>query len=376
MGGDLPALLDHLGGSLHDRGAAVHDRFRSAGAAAGEELVAVALEQTDALERDAEPLAQHLRERRGMALAVIEGAGDDGDGAVGLEADAAHLLRRRCRDLEKAADAEPAHAAALAALSLAAPETLGVGGLERMLEHARKIAAVVVAPRCHLARQLARPDLVAPAQFQPIDPHLDGGGVDQALHVVVAFRPAGAAIGGDVRGVGEHALGRNLDQRRAIDALHVLDGIERRRHRRDLRKKAAHVAVVGDAHRQEGAVGIERKLGGELVISPVAVGHEAARALVGPFDRTAERARRMQHADIFRKRRRLHAERAADMAGQDANLLRLDLEDLRHVAPQPEHSLRRGVQREASARRLVDADRRARLHRVDHHPAVDQLAGA
>ena len=40
------------------------------------------------------------------------------------------------------------------------------------------------------------------------------------------------------------------------------------------------------------------------------------------------------------------------MAGQDANLLRLDLKD-RHVGPQSEHSLRGGVQREASARRLV-----------------------
>ena len=111
----------------------------------------------------------------------------------------------------------------------------------------------------------------------------------------------------------------------AIDPLHVLDGIEGRGHGRDLREKAAHVAVVGDAHRQEGAVGIERELGGEPVIAAVAVGDEAARALVGPLDRTAERG--VQHADIFRKRRRLHAERAADMTGQDANLLRLDLKD-------------------------------------------------
>ena len=95
--GDLLALLDHLGGGFHDRGAAVHDRFRAAGAAAGEQLVAVALQQADALERNAELLAQHLRERRGVALAVIERAGDDGDGAVGLEADAAHLLRSAAR---------------------------------------------------------------------------------------------------------------------------------------------------------------------------------------------------------------------------------------------------------------------------------------
>ena len=105
-------------------------------------------------------------------------------------------------------------------------------------------------------------------------------------------------------------------------------------------RKPPDIAEAGDAHRQEGAVGVERKLGGDLVVAAVAVGHEAARALVGPFDRAPERARRMQHADIFGKRRRLHAERAADIAGQDADLLGLDLEDLRHVALHAEHALR------------------------------------
>ena len=42
---------------------------------------------------------QHLRERRGVALAVVERAGDDRDRAVRLEADAAHLWRWRARSL-------------------------------------------------------------------------------------------------------------------------------------------------------------------------------------------------------------------------------------------------------------------------------------
>ncbi len=136
--GDLLALLDHLGGRFDDGGAAVHDRLRAAGAAAGEQLVAVALQQPDALERHAELLGQHLRERRGVALAVVERAGDDRDGAVGLEADAAHLLRWRCGDFEEAAEAETAHLAALAALALALAEALHVRELERVLEHARE----------------------------------------------------------------------------------------------------------------------------------------------------------------------------------------------------------------------------------------------
>ena len=91
-------------------------------------MVAVALHQADFLERDAELLAQHLRERRGVAHAEIERAGEQRDAAVGLEDDAAELLRRRRGDFEEAADAEAAQLAALLALALALGEALGVGG--------------------------------------------------------------------------------------------------------------------------------------------------------------------------------------------------------------------------------------------------------
>ena len=59
------------------------------------------------------------------------------------------------------------------------------------------------------------------------------------------------------------------------------------------------------------------------------------------------------------------------MTGQDANLLRFDLENLRHVAPHAERALGGRVEREASARGIMDADGRARLHRVHNHAAVD-----
>ena len=59
------------------------------------------------------------------------------------------------------------------------------------------------------------------------------------------------------------------------------------------------------------------------------------------------------------------------MTGQDANLFRFDLEDLRHVAPHAEHALGWRVQREAPARGVMDADGRARLHRVDNDATID-----
>ena len=76
------------------------------------------------VERHAELLGQHLREGRGVALAVIERAGDDGHSAVVVEADAAHLGGAGGGGLEVAADAEPAQLAALLALALALLEAL------------------------------------------------------------------------------------------------------------------------------------------------------------------------------------------------------------------------------------------------------------
>src|SRR5262245_40185920 len=131
MRGDLLALLDHLGSRLHDRSAAVHDRFRAAGTATRQELVAVALQEANAFERNAEPVAQYLREGRRVSLPVVERAGDDRDGAVRFEADAAHFLAWRRGDLEEASDAKPAKLPALAALAFAAREALHVRGLER-----------------------------------------------------------------------------------------------------------------------------------------------------------------------------------------------------------------------------------------------------
>ncbi len=367
---DLAALLDHLGGGLHDRGAARHDGFGAAAAAAQEETVAVALQQADLLERNAELLAQHLRERGGMAHAEIHGAGQQRDAAVGLEDDAAHLLGGRGGDLEEIADAEPAQLAALAAFALAPRKALEVGGLDRLPQYARKIAAVIGHAGGGFVGDMAPLDLVAPAQLQPVDVELGGGGVDQPLHVVVAFRPAGAPIGRHVAGIGEHALGRDLDQRRAIDVLHVLDRVEGRGHRPDIGQEGAHVSEAREPHRQELAVGVERELGRDPVVAAMAVGYEAARALVGPLHRHPERARRMQRADIFGIDRGLHAERAADIAGDDMDLGRLDAHHLGHHAAHPHHALGGRIKRKAPV--LVLRQRGARLHRIDHDAVVDE----
>ncbi len=213
----------------------------------------------------------------------------------------------------------------LAAFLLAPGEVGVIGNLQRLGEHALEIAAVIGDAGGGRERQLRRLDEIALAQGQPVDAHLVGGAVDQPLHVVIGLGPAGAAIGAHQRGVGQHRLDVDAEQRRAVDAGEVLAGVERQRARRDAGDVGAEIAVAVEAHGEELAFGIERQFGVHDLRAAVAVGQEAGRALVGPLHRAAEHLRRMQDADIFGIVHVLHAERAADIGGQDANLV------VRHV---------------------------------------------
>ena len=80
----------------------------------------------------------------------------------------------------------------------------------------------------------------------------------------------------------------------------------------------------------------------------------------------------MEQSRIFRVGRALHAERAADIAGHDPHLRRLDAEQLGHLVLEAKHALAAGVERRAVGRLVVVADRRARLHRADDDAVADQ----
>ena len=93
----LLALGDHERGGFDDRRAGRRDRARAAGAVAEADEVAVVLLQRDLLEGHAELAGEHLRERRGVALAVIERAGGQLHRAVRLEGDLAEFAARAAR---------------------------------------------------------------------------------------------------------------------------------------------------------------------------------------------------------------------------------------------------------------------------------------
>ena len=132
------AALDHNCRRFSERGADKHHRTRAAAAAAERHPVAVAFHHSDAVERNAEQVAQYLRIGRCMAHAEIERAGNDGHRAVGIEMDCAEFLAGRCRHFEITADAESAQQAALLAFALALLESGIVGRSSACLSTPRK----------------------------------------------------------------------------------------------------------------------------------------------------------------------------------------------------------------------------------------------
>ena len=258
------------------------------------------------------------------------------------------------------------------ALGLALVEALPVGRLQCLVEHGGELAGIVVHGRRRLVGHLFGRDVVAPAQLDLVDAHLARRRVDQALHVVVALGAAGAAIGADRRGVGEHHLGVHLHRGRGVDVDDVLHRVGRGRHRRiDV---GAGIAGAAEPHGEEAAVLVERQLGHALVIAAVMVAQKAFRALVGPFHRPAQQLGAQQQRSVLGIDLALHAERAADIAGQHAHLVGRHVQHVaRQAAAHAHHALAADVQRPALGLGIVGADRRARLHGIDDDAVGDDL---
>ena len=81
----------------------------------------------------------------------------------------------------------------------------------------------------------------------------------------------------------------------------------------------------------------------------------------------------MHDAEMFGIGRLLHAEGAADPAGQHAHLVAPDAEDRGEVVAEPEDALGADMERPMLALGVVLGDRGARLHRIDDDAVVAQL---
>ena len=247
-----------------------------------------------------------------------------------------------------------------------------VGRRQGRIEHGGEVAAVIFQPRGGCVGHGVRRNQVVSAQRHRVAPGLARRRVDQPLHEIVAFGAAGAAIGADRHGVGQHRLDGDADQRRAVQAGRVLDQVHGRDRRAETVAMGADIGAAGETNGEEAAVGVERQLARDHRVPAVVVRHKALAAVIAPPDRSTERPRRMQQGHVLRIGRRLHPERAADVAGQHLQGRRCDAEDPGQRLAQAEDALAADVQRQPRGCAIVGGDGGAWLHRRGVDAVVDE----
>ncbi len=319
------ALLDDFVRRQH-QGAARHvERARAAGAATVDPF-GVALFHRDGLERHAELLGDELGEGGLVPLPVRLGAAPQFDAAIVGEFDRSGLLAGGAGDLDIVAEAEAAQLAAAGGVRLARREAGLVGALEAFGEQVRIIAGIVFEAPGVLVGQLRGRRQVAQADLGTVEAGLSRRRVHQAVHQIGAFGAPGAAIGIDRRGVGEIALHIGVGLGHAVDAAEDAAAGERGYEWGVYGQITAHIGGAGDAQGGDLAVLVERELAGGNHVAAMVVGEEAFGALGAPAHGTADLLSGDQHRRLLGIEEALHAEAAADILGDDAQLFRRDVE--------------------------------------------------
>ena len=327
MGGDLGALLLDLVETAHDGAAADRQAARSIGAHPERHPIGVAVDDVDILHRDAEMVRHHLREGGLMALAVavaahehahLAGRLDAHHGALeqaGARAERAdHRRRRDAARLDVGGKPDAEVAALGAGGRLPGAERFVADHLQRLVQHAGVVAAVVLQRHLGLVAGLLdaveRRDEVAPAQLAGIDPQLVGGRVDQPLQHIGGLGPPGAAQRVHRHGVGEHRGHVHIDRRRGVQPLQQRAVQVGRHTGGEGRQVGSHVGVGSDPQAGERAVRVEPQLRPGHMVAALRVGDEALAALRGPLDRALELARAPDRQHLFRVVEDLAAETA------------------------------------------------------------------
>jgi len=136
------------------------------------------LDQPDRLERHAEPVGDELREHRLVALAVREGAGDNGHRAGRVEPDLHPLVADR-GELDELGDGTSPQPAIAFAFCFARGKPIPVGERQRLLQDRAELARIVgVEQRRPVGHRLRR-NKVAPTQIERIGRQFAGRLLDQ-----------------------------------------------------------------------------------------------------------------------------------------------------------------------------------------------------
>jgi hypothetical protein len=115
---------------------------------------------------------------------------------------------------------------------------------------------------------------------------------------------------------------------------------------------------------------VERHLGAVRDVARLLVGQEDLRARADPFHRAAELLGGDQHGTVLGIGVEAHAEAAAHLLGDDADLLRRGAEHCRDLPAHRRDALRARIEPVLVRGAVVDAQAGARLHGIAHHPGV------
>ena len=153
----------------------------------------------------------------------------------------------------------PAQLAVFSRIRLTSGEIRKHRPIQSRIQRRVVVAGVVLQRDRRLIREVA--DEVAPAELRRVDLQLARRGLYQALDDVGGLGPAGAAVGVDRRGVGEHRGHLAVDLRRGVlarEQRRVQDG-------RDAGSESGEVSAQVrrglHPHGEELAVLVERQLG-------------------------------------------------------------------------------------------------------------------
>ncbi len=343
-------------------------------------------------EGHAEPGREHLRERRGVRLAVAVRAAHHEQAAVGGHADVggieeararaehARVLRRRhARAFDEVADAEPPEQSALRGRLPARGKAGVVGELERALEQFREIAGVVGRSYGGRVRHCRRRDEVLAPELEAVEAEPRRRLLDEALEDVARLGTPSAPVGVGGHGIGEedaHVDGDRGDPVGAGEDAGVHGGRDRRPDGRDV---AARGRERRDPQSEKAPVGVERELGASGVVARLVIADEGLAPGRHPFERPPQLARGPRERGFLGVVLALGAEAAADVRCDDAHRVFGNGELLGDELPDVVRDLRRRVDHDLvavePAGRRGDGHDRARLDRGAGDAVVDELEG-
>ena len=328
-----------------------------------------------------------------MALALRLGAEPRDGGAGRMDADLGGVEHRDAEDVAVArrpgADdlGEEGDADAHQLARLAAPEGLLLGlllgaqllvadGVHRLAQGGVIVAGIVFPAERRGVGELLAPDQVLHPELGRVHAELLRHDVHGALDAVGGLGHAERAAIGDAAGrlVGVDAVDVHVGDREVVRSGHDVEEAGR-----PLGRIGAGVerAVVGDgvdAQRRHLAVLRGGDLGGHVVVARERGGRQVLDAVLDPFDRPAGHDRGDDRADVAGIGADLVAEAAADVGGDDVDLVLGDLRDQRRDRADDVRRLERAPDRQLALDLVERGDALAGLERTGVHALIgDQL---